>query len=518
MGEELIGLLRTRISREEKNAFLTAFVFSLLVHLYKFTNTLLNHDAMYNVYTQQNMVGSGRWALKYACGISSYYDLPWVIGLLCCVYIALTAMIIVRLFRVKNPVVSFLCGGFLASSPATIETIFFQFTADGYFLAMVLAALAVYLSRVEEKRLWCYLLSGACICVCCGIYQAYVSFALILAVCHMIHELLRNRNTKKEYFLWVARQVVIFGGSLAVYYVLWQKVMDWTGIGVNAYQGIDQLGGMSLDLLRHGWNNAVSSVTYYLFQFALWGNGWSFYSMLNVLLLGALALGLVVAAVKSKLWQRPWALVLIVLGLLAVIPFAGMWCFTSYTVSYRPLMLQSLMVLFLFTAIVYQEWTGPVLKNAAALLLTIIVLHNALLANISYFYMNLCYERTYADAVEMAGEIHDLGNLEDFADIAVLGNRYNDVQWGWQNGDGTLSREGRFYILTCLLEENLLVDEWQVRGFLDWFLNIQIPTASPQRCSELTQDPRVQQMPAWPAEGSIALVDETLVIKLSELQ
>ena len=133
MGEELSSLLCGRISREEKRAFVTAFVFTLLVHLYKFTNTLPNHDGMYNVYTSQNMIGSGRWALKYACGLSSYYDLPWVIGLFCCLYIALTAMIIVRLFRVKNPVVSFLCGGFLASSPATIETIFFEFTADGYF-------------------------------------------------------------------------------------------------------------------------------------------------------------------------------------------------------------------------------------------------------------------------------------------------------------------------------------------------------------------------------------------------
>lgn len=518
MGEGLIQLIRTRISREEKTAFFTAFVFTLLVHLYKFTNTLLNHDAMYNVYTEQNMVGSGRWALKYACGIGSYYDLPWVNGVLCCLYIALTAMIIVRLFRIKNPVVSFLCGGFLATSPATIETIFFLFTADGYFLAMVLAALAVYLSRIEEKRILRYGLSILCLCVCCGIYQAYISFALILAVCHMIYELLRNQNTRKEYFLWVARQVLIFAGSLAAYYVIWQKVIDLTGIAASDYQGIDQVGSISLDLLRHGWNNAVSSVTYYFFQFGLWGQDWSFYGMLNVLLLAALALGLVLAAAKSRLWNRPWALVLVVLGLLAVIPFAGMWCFTSYTVSYRPLMLQSLMVLFLFTAIVYEEWTGALLKNAAALLLTLIVLHNALLANISYFYMNLCYERTYADAVEMVSEIHNVADTSDFTNMVILGNnRYNDVQWGFQNSDGSLSREGRFYILTSLLEKNLLVNEWQVHGFLNWYLNTEIPFADAETKNTLHQNPLVQQMPVWPAEGSIIVIDNTLVLKLSEL-
>ena len=85
MGTELIQLIRKKISKEERIAFCTAFLFTLMVHLYKFTNTLLNHDSIYNGYASRNVVGSGRWALTYACGISSYYDLPWVLGLLCCV-------------------------------------------------------------------------------------------------------------------------------------------------------------------------------------------------------------------------------------------------------------------------------------------------------------------------------------------------------------------------------------------------------------------------------------------------
>lgn len=518
MGEEIASLLHGRISREEKRAFVTAFVFTLLVHLYKFTNTLLNHDAMYNVYATQDMVGSGRWALKYACGLSSYYDLPWVIGLFCCLYIALTAMVIVRLFRVKNSVVSFLCGGFLASSPATIETIFFEFTADGYFLAMLLAALAVYLSRVEEKRISRYLLSGACVCISCGIYQAYVSFALILAVCHMIYELLRNQNKPREYFLWILRQVLIFGGSLAAYYGIWQVVMDRVGMEAYSYQGIDQVGTISLDLLRHGWENACWSVQYYLFQMPPRDYGWTLYAMFNVLMLGALALGLILGMVKSRMWKRPWAVVLVVLGLLAVIPFAGMWCFTSYSVYYRPLMLQSLMVLFLFTAVLYQDWTGPLLKNAAALLLSIIVLHNALLANICYFHMNLCYERTYAEAVEMVSEIHNVADTDEFENIAVLGNRYNAYTWGLQDEEGGLSMQGQFHILSSLLEKQLLVDEYQVLGFLQWYTGTEIPYVDGERLDELSQDTRVREMPVWPADGAVAVVDGTLVIKLSELQ
>lgn len=148
MGTGLLNWVRKHTSKEQKLAFWMTFCMTLIVHLYKFTNTLPNHDGMYNVYTRQNMIGSGRWALQIACGFSSYYDLPWVTGILSCVFIALAVAVIVKLFHIQNPVLIFLAGGFLVSSPATTETFFFQFTADGYMIAMALAAAGVYLSRI----------------------------------------------------------------------------------------------------------------------------------------------------------------------------------------------------------------------------------------------------------------------------------------------------------------------------------------------------------------------------------
>ena len=85
MGENLIAFYKEKVKREWKIAFLAAFLGCLLVHIFKFTNTLPNHDSLYNVYADQNVTGSGRWFLQYACGISSYFDLPWMNGLLCAV-------------------------------------------------------------------------------------------------------------------------------------------------------------------------------------------------------------------------------------------------------------------------------------------------------------------------------------------------------------------------------------------------------------------------------------------------
>lgn len=59
MGNTFIEFFRSRVSREEKRAFLSAFIAGLLVHIYKFSNTLPNSDSLYNFYDPQNIVASG---------------------------------------------------------------------------------------------------------------------------------------------------------------------------------------------------------------------------------------------------------------------------------------------------------------------------------------------------------------------------------------------------------------------------------------------------------------------------
>lgn len=152
MGNTFIEFFRSRVSRGEKRAFLSAFIAGLLIHIYKFSNTLPNSDSLYNFYDPQNIVASERWFLSFACAPSSFFDLPWVTGLFSLVYISLTAAVVVRLLGIKDPVAVVLGGALIASYPGMTETFFYGFTADGYFLAMLLSALAVLLSAFECKN------------------------------------------------------------------------------------------------------------------------------------------------------------------------------------------------------------------------------------------------------------------------------------------------------------------------------------------------------------------------------
>lgn len=517
MGEGMLQFYQTKLRKEYKIAFISTFFIALLIHLYKFTNTLPNHDSVYNYYSDQNVLGSGRWALSWACGISSYWDLPWINGLLSCVFIALTIVVIVALFKLKNPILIGLIGALFAASPATTETFFFLFTADGYMIAMFLAALAVYFSRIEETRKPRLLLSGVCICISCGIYQAYVSFALLLAVCYFIDALLQNNHSKQECFKWILRQAIIYIASLAAYYVIWKLCMHFSGTVANDYQGISEVGKISAGLLVRGLLNSIKTTILYFLQWDVLAHGFTLYSILSILFLIVMAVGLLISCFKSSVWKRKWAVALLALCLIAIMPFACIWHFTSDHVGYRAMMLQSLTLLFVLTAVLYERWAKPMAKNAVCLFLILIVFNNSLMANISYFYMNLCYERTYAEGVEMMAEIHDLQDEYEFDKIAVVGTRIYEVQH--DNIDletGKIQITGKIHMLSGLLEKTLLYDSDHTTKYLQATFGLELEALNRTQRNELLDTDEVQNMGCWPSGNSITVIDDTLVIKLSD--
>ena len=225
MGTRFLRYYRENIKKRWKIAFWSTLVIGVIVHLFKFVNVLPNGDALMNFYNSQNMVASGRWLLGVACELGSRFDLPWVNGLLSLFFAGLAAAVVSEHFRMENPCLIVLSSGLLISFPAMTFTFAYEYTADGYMIAMLLAAVGALLTRVENIRRerWKQLaLGSACICLACGIYQAYVSFAFALAVCDAILELLEGKHSVKKILTWLGIELLIYGAALVVYYGIWK--------------------------------------------------------------------------------------------------------------------------------------------------------------------------------------------------------------------------------------------------------------------------------------------------------
>lgn len=538
MGSEILTFYRGKVKESWKTAFFSAFIIGLLVHIYKFANLLPNADALYNFYSSQNMVASGRWFLSVACGFSSWFDLPWVNGLLSLLFMGLTAAMVAEVFRMENPVLIVLSSGLLVSFPAITATMAYEFTADGYMLAMALAALSVCLSRMEYigKKHWKKLVfSGLCICLTCGIYQAYVSFAFVLAVCYFMTELLENRREGKLYGKWIGAQILVYGCALAAYYGIWKLCLRAQGFAASSYQGIDRVGVMGAGDILSAFVKIIGDFLKFFIEWNILEHGVTVYSVLNILFLVAFAGGLLAAAWKSGCMNRKAHLLLLALCVIALPVGCYIWYLTSPDVIYHALMLQSVCLLYILTAVLFDRWVLPKYSNLVLVLLIAVVFNNSVAANMYYNYMHQSYEKTYAVATELSTRIHllDDGTVKYVAIYGGLDGWEQEDHFdsgklrqlgGWKNLNKTVLSPMFLSLYTDFdlsyyrangLEYPLVETEPNAPAPQNW--EFRFPLLGAREQEMLGQTEEVQSMPIWPAADSVKVIGNTVAVKLSEI-
>lgn len=512
MGNDLIDYYRKNVKQTWKTAFAAAVIIGLCVHLFKFANTLPNHDSPYSYYDPQNIITSGRWFLTVACGISSYYDLPWLIGMLSILYLALTSVIVTDIFGIENPLVIILASGLLMAYPSITETLFFEYTADGYFLSMLLAAAASRITTMDRINVPRMLIASLCICFSCGIYQAYVSFALVLSACCFIVILLENSRPVKECWIWVGKQAAVYAMGLGAYYLIWQICMKAQGVTAGSYQGIDQVGSLTVSMILHGFVEIVEELMLFFFEWNVFRNGWSVYAALNGVFLTLMAASVGIACFRTGILRRVHHFVLMLLCLAALPLCMCMWCFASETVDYRPMMLGSTCILYIFTAVLLDRWGKPLLANLTGIILALVIFNNAVQANICYFYLDECYERTYATALEMVLRIRPAVEETGATKLVIAGNIRPEVAL-----DANEPTD-RIHLLSPVLEETLMFDHIHVTMILDHMYDLGLEMVPDQEAGDLAQTELVAQMGEWPASDSLRIIGDTVVIKLDDYE
>lgn len=537
MGSEILTFYHEKLKKEWKLAFYSAFTIGFLVHIYKFTNILLNWDALHNFYNSQNMVATGRWFLTVACGFSSWFDLPWINGMLSLVFMGIAAAMVAEVFRMKNSCLIVLSSGLLVSFPAVTATMFYEYTADGYMMAMALAAFSVVLSRMEYigKTHWKRLvLSSVCICLACGIYQAYLSFAFVLAVCYFITELLENRWEKEQYWKWIGAQIVIYIAAMASYYLIWKLCLNLQGYATSTYQGISDIGTMGIGTLPGVLAKILVEFSLFFLEWNIFENGITVYSGLNILFLTAFAIGTVAAIVRSGCHKRISHLILLLLCL-AALPVGCYICYlTSPSVFYHTLMVQSICLLYILTAVVYDRWIKATYGNLVLVLLMAIIFNNSVAANAGYTLMDQSMKRTEAAAAEISTRIHllDDGTIRYVAIYGGLADWDEDAQYvggelrelgAWKAVDRSLMSPMFLSLFTDFelsyyRSQNLKYPVMEFGPELpaprDW--EFRFPALGLEEQQALAQTEAVQNMPVWPHRDSVQVIGDTIVVKLSE--
>lgn len=501
---EIWNCIKKRCRREWKIAFLSTFLTGIMIHMPIMLRDIPNHDGLASMYFDQNMITSGRWFLTVACGLSSYYTLPWLIGLLAMLYLGITNVLLTEFLEVRRTWAVMVIGGLMSAFPSLASTFAYVFTMDGYMMAVMLAVLAVLLTK--KYRLG-FLPGALCLAFSLGIYQSYLPFAVLLCL-YGIYQLgasegaLREKLKKGLCYVWMG------GIGLAAYYVILRILLLIQGKELASYQGINGMGGVP----RAGLGSIVLHMYRDFAAFTLKGkvfmnNAFAWGAMF---LLGISAVWILIFLCRQKKWWKSvWFFAIIAVTALGLPIAMNLILVISPDVTYHLLMrYQWVLLPVCMVAAVsrrserlpWAEWLGLACG-------VVLVFNYAVTDQIAYSNLEKKYEKTYAYCIRLLDRIEQTEGYYQGIPIAMIGvvgdEPYPATDLTAEVTAGMIGIGG----------DSLLYTGANYQAFIQNYLGATLNILPPEAMAEMYYHEAYREMESFPGADSIRIIDGIMYIK-----
>lgn len=507
---DIIEKIKTGMKKEWKLAFRTAVLIGLLVHMPAMIHDVPNHDGLDSMYFDQNMITSGRWFLTIACGFSSYFSLPWLIGLLSVFVLGVTAAVLTELLELKRSWIILLVSGLLATFPALASTFAYIFTMDGYMVALLLAVLSVLLTKKYR-----YGFVGGAVCLACslGTYQSYLPFAILLCTYSVIISLLDNTTVKEKvnktlHYLYMG----VLGGGL--YLVILQVLLKIQGKELDTYQGINGM-GLGDAAVSTGFFTTLKGMYSDFVRFTLHGNVLfnNIFSGAAFLVLAAVAAVVIITmCFRRKWWKNPAFFVIMVLLVLGLPLVTNVILLISPNVTYHLLMRYQWIVypiVLLAFCDRYMEESNemPLMQWGLLCAGAVLVFNYIVTDNIAYSNLQKRYEKTYAYCVRLLDRIEQTEGYYQGIPIAMVGV-VGDYEYPLTDITGDVTDE-----MIGISGDILIYTGKNYKEFMQYYLGATLNILEPEAMAEVYYSEEYIAMDSFPGPESTKVMDGILYVK-----
>ena len=515
------------LSGAVKTAFYAAFAAGLAAHLYQFTNKLYNYDELANtpggigLSTEQ-----GRWLLNWMgrfmrSVFGGSYSLPFFNGIFALLFLALSAGMVVSVFQVRNKLTAGLIGGLMTVFPAVVSMYFFMFLALYYAIGISFSVFAAWLAVKYPKNIIANIAAVVMIACSLGVYQAYfpdtVCILLIVVILKAAFGGVKEKKEWKEFFLMIARFLVVMAAGVKVYFLINKAVLAVTHIQLTSYQGGDTMGKITIAQLISALKSCYTSFFDLGFSNVM---GISYNRTVRrlikvVWILFAAGIGAYLVLKKKEYLNK----VIVLCGIL-VFPVAMFLIYVMAPNSYcYTLMAYSVVFFFVF----FLLWLDACFRNlklhapvksitnwVSALLTAALVIVFVWYANGNY--MALEYTK-YHDFSYVQTLVTKIRSVEDYSQdkpVIVVGTQINDST----NGMGSLI--GDTFTVGGKADTNLGYNS--LLYLMSDYLGFSPYYGTYEEIQNWMQREVVREMPSYPADGSIQVIDDTIIVKLSDYE
>ena len=515
---------RTRLNKPF-NIFLLTMIIGFIAHGFRLTNKFFCEDSFnyLDTISASWTISIGRFLLPIVEKVRGPKEATWVIGVLSLVWISFTAIIVIKLFDIKNDLYIILVSAILVCNPVVAGTFSYMYTADGYFFGLMLAVLSVYMA-VNARKFWWLIIAAVLLGLSMAFYQSYVSVAILLLEMWLILMLNDREKSLKDFWKKTGSFALMGIMAVVIYYPLMKIAMKITDHEVSGYMGLDGKQSFSVgrvvDIIV---NSYVEFARYYLVRYVV-----DFYNVSNVLMfiLTAVLLAILMFGRKGnkKTGAGEIALRLVLEALLLLfVPIATHIFFVlSPDVKYLSApMLYSMGIFYIFPVILMQILYGTAgniasWKNKSDVIkqipqgimlvfMFIICFHFVVITDQAYESMYRANKNMENQLNRIQVRLEMTEGYREGMDLAVIGCTYQLPDY--------LESAPR---LSGVVSNLFMTGESEYLNGLDWFLSTDYGGTSFEERKEIVNSAEFADMTMWPQEGCTRVIGDTMVLYLDD--
>jgi hypothetical protein len=517
---ETIAKLNQKITKSDRVAFISALLIGLLVHMPAMLMDVPNHDGLASMHFSQNMITSGRWFLAAVCAASSFYTVPWIIGLIALIELAVTSVLLNRIFETESPVTITIISALLVSFPSLASTFAYVFTLDGYMAGFLLAVLAVY--AVKKGH---FILGGISLAFSMGVYQAYLPFAMLLCIYCVWDTMVRGEKGCIRRCL----DYLYMGITGAVlYYVILMILLKIEGKVLDTYQGIDSLGDSGL-------SHRLSAIPSMYKDFVKFTFSKGFLSgkacaVAGLVLALITAVSVIVLIKKSGICKKLWFYWVTLLSIVLVPFSANIVLMITPDVNYH-LIMRYQWVLFWIVSVVIcdrcvinslgkdvtdKKDTSAVTRIAGTvswicfISAAVIFISYAVTDNIGYTNLQRKYEKTYAYALRLLDRIEQTEGYYQGVPIAIMGV-IGDDEFPPSEITAPVTEE-----MIGLNGDYLIYTSGNYEAFIKYYMGATLNFVSEEEEARIYYSDEYIEMESFPGATSVKMIDGVICVKTED--
>lgn len=502
-----------------KQSFFYTYLLGLAAHAYCFLNLTVSHDSLRAFYIAGKYPKASLGRIFYAAYITltrGEIVLPWAIGVLGLFWISIAVYLIVRMFQMEKRVIVMLIAGICVTNPslyAIAATYLHDFDANAF--AVLLAVITVFLwdramiVSQAKKKVFLLGIASVLMSLSLGIYQSYVSAAITLIMLVSVKKLL-NGNKSVEVLVQGLWGILVLGMTAGLYLIEVKIFTHFTGVSILNNESYNGLGNMSEVLSGNVFMKIVDTYKSFVtpFKNLITTSEPQFLILIAQALIICCVLLVALLGIKKLDWMG--RILLVVLG--AVMPFGMNISSFLSNGMYHVLMQYSVWFVYLLALVL--AWWLSLEKNVSEKVKKIVGIA-----------VCICISLTIAENIQTSNTIYVKKNLESQATLSYMtrvAERMEEEET-YVPGETPVVFIGEYAVGASMngFEKYEAVTGVEYHSpitfydtYKDYFRYILGRPIVLEDANGFEQDERVLEMPVFPKEGSIVMIDGTLVVKL----